>query len=61
MLSLAVALIWTFMVGFDLFLFWEMVVRAPREVLEWEMVKAWKRHFQENVASSWVFYDGLGG
>ena len=49
------------MVGFDLFLFWEMVVRAPREVLEWEMVKAWKRHFQENVASSWVFYDGLGG
>ena len=61
MLSLAVALIWVFMVGLDLFLFWEMFVRAPREVLAWETTLAWQKHFQENVANSWVFYDGLGG
>ena len=49
------------MLGFDLWLLYEVVVKAPREVLAWEMSLAWKQHFLTEVPSRWTFYDGLGG
>ena len=58
---LLLSLIWMWMVGLDVWLMYELLVKAPREVKEWEVVLAWKQHFQEEVPSHWVFYDGLGG
>lgn len=60
-MTLLVALIWTFMLSFDLWLMFELFVKAPREIKQYELGLAWREHFLTEVPSKWTFYDGLGG
>lgn len=55
---------WLYTIASSVSLVWWMTVGAYKQWLKYEtelaLTVAWQAHFKENVASGWIFYEGIG-